>query len=324
MTLGDLRTDVYADIGLTASPPTAVANQIDRYINKAHRMILREPGMSRLRDTLEPLTFASASGRYIYGLPASLSRIRAVTERDTDRNLEPMTLNELRLVDPGFNATGTPWAYVLHGYRPIKYVPASTGIWAASSSAADTTQVARINGTRTTGLASGDQTATLTGATRVALGSFTDYVDVTSIALSAVGAGLVSFYDAAAAGNTIAEIAIGQTVANYFVIQLYPQPTATITYYVDGTLKIPTLDNAAEAPLIPEEFHDLLAAYARMRWYETTTEQAKAGEAKEEYAIGLSRLKHYVASQPAEIPILGRPHRRRFSRYGSWFPAESW
>lgn len=326
MTLGDLRTDIYGDIGFPSSPPTEMANLIDRAINKAHRQILREPAFSRLRDTTEPITFASVASQHLYGLPAQLERVRAISERDTDRYLDAISINELRLIDPGFNATGPPDRFVIHGHRPLKYWPVNTGtgVWAASTDAADTTQSIQINGISTTGLASGDQSATLTGTSRVAIGSLTNYVDIQIVSLSAVAAGTVSLFDAAVAGNTLAQIPIGATTSQYLAIQLWPTPASAITYYVDGTWRIPLLDDAQDVPMLPEAFHDVLAAYARIRYYEKSGEQAKAVEAKDEYAVGLSRLKSSVNSHGVEQPVLGRPFRRRRSRLGGWFPADSW
>ncbi len=323
MNFGELLTDVYRDVGITSSPPTVVANRVKSNLNKAQRAILRDPGMSRLRDTLEPLTFASEASRYIYGLPTSVSILRSLTERDTDRKLWSMSLDELREIDPGFTATGTPSNFVPLGVRHIQEPPATTGIWVASADAADTTQTVLINGIRSGGLPTGDITATLNGATRVQLGTLTDYVDVQAISLSAVAAGVVSFFDAAVSGNTLAQIPIGQTVPHYFCIQLWPTPSAAVTYYVDGTLRGLDMDDNSDVPLIPEEFHDILADYARSREYEKMGDQRFA-MAAQMFSDGLKRLRYYVSTLPAETPVLGRPMRRHVSRLGAWYPSESW
>jgi hypothetical protein len=226
--------------------------------------------------------------------------------------------------DPGLSSTGTPWAFILRGYGPTQYIPASTGIWVASASAADTTQTAQVNGVRTGGLPTGDITASLNGVTRVQLGTLTDYVDIQSLSLTAVGAGIVSFYDAATAGNTLAQIPIGMTYPKYLRIQLYPIPSAAITYYVDGQLHIPTLDDTQDVPMIPEEFHDLLAAYARMREYEKAGDLERTALAGAEWTKGVGRLRHMIGTSPAETPVMGRPGTRRLSRFGSWTPADTW
>lgn len=325
MNLGELLSDLYIAFDVQAAPATAVTTRFSGFLNKAHRAIIREPGLLRLRDTLSPLTFASVSGQAIYGLPNSLATIKAITERANNRDLDEMTVPELRANDPGLTSTGTPWAYVPLGYRPIQYVPASTGVWAASSSASDTTQTAQINGVRAAGLPTGDLQSTLTGTSRVAIGStITDIVDLQTISISAVAVGIVSFYDAATNGNVLAQIPIGKTYPQYFCVQLYPAPTSAITYYVDGQLQILDMDDTQDVPMIPFEFHDLLLPYARMLEYERTGDDSRSQMARLEYQTGLSRLKYYISSMPSEIPVMGRPTTRRFSRFGPWAPATDW
>src|SRR5690349_922836 len=234
MTVGDLLAMLYRDLNYATTPSTPVTTELKSYLNSAYRAILTDPRCVRLRDTLQPLTFASVVGQSTYGLPANLNRIYAITERDNDRRLVSRSLSELRAMDPGVTSSGTPWAFVPMGYGPLIYPPASTGIWAASSNAADTTQVVQINGVRASGFASGDVTATLTGTSRVQIGTFTDYVDVQMVTISAVAVGLVTLYDAASSGNTLAQIPIGQVAPKSFRLQLFPVPGAVITYYVDG------------------------------------------------------------------------------------------
>jgi hypothetical protein len=325
MTLGTILGQLYERLNYQSSPAAAVTTRLTNVVNEAQRRILREPGLALVRDTTEGLTFASEASRAIYGLPASLSRIRAISERTNDRALSAKSLADLRLSDPGLNATGTPWAYVPLSYRPIARLPASTGVWAVSSSASDTTQTIQIAGIRSAGALTGDQTVTLNGATRVALGgasAYTDYVDVTAVSLSAAAVGTVTLYDAAAAGNAIAVIPIGATYPQYFVVQLYPIPDAAITYYVDGTLRMPELDDADDVPLLPEEFHDLLVYGALMLEYEKN-DDSRFALAERLYTKGLSRLKYAVASQPGDVPVLGRAPSRGSSRLGAWTPTGS-
>jgi len=325
VTLGDLLTNLYIDLGYPSSPPTDVTTRLTAQLNKAQRVILREPGLLRLRDTLAPLTFATVANQAVYGLPEAIVRIKAITERTNNRDLDEMTLPELRASDPGLTSTGTPWAYVPLGYRQVQLMPSTTGVWAVSSSASDTTQSAQINGIRSNGLMTGDLSATLTGLTRVAVGSaITDLVDIQSFSIAAVAVGVVSLYDAATNGNLLAQIPVGQTSAQYFTVQLYPTPTSAITYYVDGQLRIPVLNSSQDTPIIPEEFHDVLAAYARRLEYEKTGDNERMASALAEYTLGVQRLKHYVSSQPSEVLVFGQAAHRRFSRFGAWAPATDW
>ncbi len=192
-----------------------------------------------------------------------------------------------------------------------------------STSAGDV-QIAQLNGVRASGLQTGDITQTLTGITRVAIGTFTDYVDVQSLQLATVAIGLVSFYDAAAAGNLLAQIPIGATYPRYYRVQLFPVPSSAITYYVDGQYNIPTLDDNDDIPMLPDEFHDLLADYARKREYQRTGDTERMIASQESWDLGVNRLKFAVGSSPADTRVIGRRGRSGFSRLGPWTPADTW
>lgn len=328
MTLADLLADLYEAFQFQSTPATAVTTRFTRHLEKAHKAILRRPGLARLRDTLAPLTFASEANRAIYGLPAAIGRVTRITDRTTMRDLDlSMSLVELRATDPGLTAAGTPWAAVPLGYRVIAQPPASTGLWAVSSSTADTTQSLQINGIRASNLQGGDVNTTLTGQTRVALGggsAFTDYVDVQVIALSAACAGIVTIYDAATSGNVIAQIAVGQTSPQYYCVQLYNTPTDAVTYYVDGTLRLVGLSDARDVPWLPDEFQDVLVARAEMFEYQFLGDPTRFGIARLKYEDGMRALNYNVSAMAADTPVLGQRLGRGHSRYGAWTPADRW
>lgn len=322
MTRGDILAILYTRLNYQATPATAVTTRLGDMLNQAHRMILRKAGLAELRDVTANLTFDSISTVNFYGLPPVLAKVRAITDRTNDRLLTPLTWLAVRTGDPGLDSSGPSYGYIRVGRTAIKRLPGTTGVWAASSSAGDTTQTIMINGIRTGGIMSGDQTATLNGATRTAIGSFTDYVDVTTVSLSAVGAGLVTLYDAAASGNAIAEIPIGHLYPLYQGVYLYPTPTSAITYYVDGSTRIIDMDDAQDVPLLPEEFHDLLIPTTLMLEYEHK-DDPRYEKAKALAADGLSDLKFHLASSPDVLPIMaGQSNPPRHSRLGPWFPAD--
>jgi hypothetical protein len=318
---GELLAILYERLNYASSPATEVTTRLGNHLNEAHRQILREPSLQRLRDVAGAVTFASESGRAYYGLPPVLSDIRAITDRTNDRRLRTLTVTDVRSGDPGLDATGTPYGYIYWGIRAIKRLPASTGLWVVSSSAADTTQTAQVNGVRSGGDLTGDQTGALNGATRVAIGSLTYYVDVLQISLSAVAAGVVDIYDAAVSGNVIASIPVGHKSPQYLGVSLYATPTAAITYYVDGPARVLDMDDAQDAPLLPEEFHDLLVHGALLLEYQKRDDPRRQA-ALEHYKRGLSHLKHHLAAGPDDMPVMGRPNTVRTSRLGAWFPAD--
>ena len=321
MTKADLLTILYQRLNYQTSPASDVTTRLGAMLNEAHRLILREPGLQRLRDVAGPVTFASIATLGYYGLPAVLSKIRAITDRTDDRRLRSLSWTEVRSGDPGLDATGTPYGYINVGYRAIKRLPASTGLWAVSSAAGDTTQVIQVNGIRSGGDPTNDQTATLTGTTRVAIGSYTDWVDVLSISLTAAGAGTIDVYDAAASGNIVATIPIGSVSPRYNGIILYPTPEEATTYYVDGPARVLDMDDTVDEPMLPEEYHDLLIHGTLLLEYQKEDDPRRAA-AMEHYKRGLSQLKHHLAAGPDDMPVMGRPNTVRTSRLGPWFPAD--
>lgn len=321
MTLGDLLGRLYERLSYQSTPAAAVTTRLTNLLNDAQRRILRTPGLERLRPTTTGLTFASVAAQTIYGLPPVLASVRTITDRTNNRLLTSLSLDELRGTDPGLTASGTPSAYVFFGFKPYAQPPVSTGLWAVSSSAADTGgPKVQINGIRSGGIVTGDVEASLTGITRVAIGSFTDYVDLQSIALSAACAGVVSIYDAASNGNLIAQIQIGKLTAEYLSIQLYPTPATAITYYVDGVEKSPDMDDSYDSPVLPEDFHEMLVPAALCIEYEKN-DDPRLQLAQMLYQRDLSQLKYWVASQ-GETHVFGRAPSARFSRLGSWTPAD--
>jgi hypothetical protein len=324
MTKAELLAILYERLNYQTSPASTVTTRLGNLLNEVQRSILRRPGIAKLRDTATGLTFASVANQSCYGLPPVVSNVKSITDRTNDRDLEPLSVLALRKGDPGLDATGTPYGYVPFGIRPILMLPAATGLWVASSSASDTTQVAQVNGVRTGGIESGDAAGTLSGLTRVAIGgagAFTDYVDVLTFTISAVGVGVITLYDAATLGNTLAVIPIGRTSQQYWLVQLYPTPDAANTYYVDGKQRAPEMDDTVDVPVLPEEFHDLLIHGALMREYLKQSDP-RYREAKMLFDEGVKALEFFLTSPPGEIPVLGRPAAAGRSRLGSWYPAE--
>jgi hypothetical protein len=323
--VGEILTELYRDLEYEDVPPASITTRLKGYVQRAYVQILREPDLSQLRDTLAPLVFTSVLNQSIYGLPSQISRVVAITDRVNNRLLTPISLVELRLNDPGLTATGTPWAWVPIGYGPAQTVPASTGIWVASTSAADAATVtAQVNGVRANGLPTGDLVAALNGVTRVPVGTVTDLVDVQGISVTSAAptAGTITFSDAAVAGNVIAQIAPGRTAPRYFRVQLYPIPDAGQPYSVDGQMHVPDLDDAEDVPLLPPDFHSLLVTGALIHEYKRKDDQARIVTLLPDWQVGIARLKHAISATATDIPVKGQPVAQRFSRFGAWTPSD--
>ena len=71
---------------------------------------------------------------------------------------------------------------------------------------------------------------------------------------------------------------------------------------------------------LPEDFHEMLATWARYREFKKTNDPRAEGE-RQEYAEQFQKLAWQISTN--NLTVVGRP-RPRHSRYGPWTPAQSW
>lgn len=316
MNLTGLLAELYRRLGYASGAQSAITTRLTAMLNQTHRELLGTPGLDSLRD--DTITFASVANQAVYGLPPSIARIEAITDRTQMVRLQAATLSDIRDADPGLLSVGMSTHYAPRGLQQVASQPsAATGLWAVSTSASDTQSVF-LESVRSGGYRAVGAPVTMTGTTRVALGSFTDHVEVTKFYLSAGAAGAVSLYDAAVNGNELARIAVGQTYARYLAVQLYPTPSSAITYYVDYVRTIPDMVNGADEPLLPEDFHTVLVDGALVKEY-TTIDDNRRPAAEKAYQRGVSALKYFATCGPDVLPSRsGRAPGR--SRFGAYFP----
>lgn len=317
MTFLEILQDSYRRLGFSASPATEVQTRFKAYANEAHRSILSDPDLTRLRDG--STTFASVADQEEYGLTPSSIRISSITERTNDRELIEMSLAELRSLDPALTATGDPYAYIRLGLSGVSLQPsAAAELFVKSTAAGDTTQTAYVEGF-TTGGYPRSASVTLTGTTAVTLSaSITTWERVTKFYLSAVGAGVVTLHQTSGSGTELARLGIGQTLARYQGIQLYPTPSQAITYYVDGQVAITDLVQDTDEPLLPEDFHDLIGLGIRVKEYEKTDDK-RIMLARQEYNARRNALRYWVISSGDSARQRGGRH--GLSTLGGWYPA---
>jgi len=245
-------------------------------------------------------------------------------EHTSIRRLFYMSRDTFRSIDPGETSIGTPTHYVPEGWQPRFAVPAGTGVWAVSTSAGDTAPEVRVDAIGGTSLPAQPRdnlTVTLNGVTRVPLSTtVTDLTDLVTVTLSSVCAGDVSLYDDAVAGRELTRIPRGRTAAQYWCVRLWPTPSGAITYYLDGQIEIPVLVLDTDIPMLAPSFHDILAAYARMREYERTGDN-RYGLAQQEWLDGLKQLRAAVNFPDDYKPVAGS-RQIGWSNLGGQFPAD--
>lgn len=317
VTLNEIQLAIYRRCNYDDLPSPDVVRRILQWINVWHQRILAKPGLDTLRDTT--LTFSSVIGQSLYALPQGLTRIETVFEQTSPRVLRNGSVNWIREYDPQLLATGVPEVYAIQTASQVLLNTAASGVWAVSTSAADTSQIAHIEGLRTGGYRTGDQQVLLTGTVRVQLGTYTDVIEVDKAYLTATAVGEVSFFDAAVAGNELARITIGQKAMKVWTIQLWPRPTTAILYSVDCKRVVEELVNATDTPTLPAEYHWLLVEAGSFEEW-TRKDDNRAKVAMSELNDGIRDMRNWVTNLPDYKPRSGERFDRP-SRLGGQYPA---
>jgi len=329
VTFKEITEDVLERSGYTLNAGTT-RERIKRLVNQHYRQLLAFSRFSGYRDGHTPLVTVAAQP--LYGIPVTLQRIDQIY--DPNGNNAPLAKRSkawLRADVRANQGPGTPIVYVDYGIKPIFRFPVETGsgIWAASSAAGDTTQTVTMQSFRVDGFTYNPSATTLTGTTRVQLGTLATLVDVEKLRLSAACAGDVTFYDAAVAGNILGVIPIGRTTQLFTVLQLYPVPSSAITYLVEGQRRVEDMDNDIDEPLIPLDFHQILVLrplIAELREVKKQLTQASEIERSELIPLEAEMAAYpIVSADNIIVPEDGRSKARiQGSNLGSWFPTGRW
>lgn len=105
------------------------------------------------------------------------------------------------------------------------------------------------------------------------------------------------------------------------VIKLAPIPSANDTLKVDHDAAITEMDDDADVPIIPEDFHYLLSLGIRINEYEKN-EDSRLRNAQAEMVTGMARLRYWLASRASNVsnPAQSMGIDRPWSRLGGWYP----
>jgi hypothetical protein len=160
----------------------------------------------------------------------------------------------------------------------------------------------------------------LTGVTGVQVGTVTDFVEITKFYLSQPAAGEVTLLQTSAAGTELARISVGDADARYLTIEWAPIPTAAIVEYVDYTRNVLDLVNAGDVPLLPTDFHWLIALGMRRKEYEMG-DDSRFQSTKLEFDKGVNAFKSWVLTDHDRLASLRLNRAPRGSTLGPTFPA---
>lgn len=326
MTLNDLQADVYRRCNFDSSPASDVTTRITAFLNKWHRRILSDARFVTLRNDTYALT--SVSGTGVYGLPPVIGRINRMTQPSNTIVLQERSEDWLRQHDPGLTFTNGPSElYIRLGQRQVATQPSDASeLFVKSDSATDgASKTAYLEGYLSGGYLR-TASVVLNGITAATFGaSITTWIEVTKfyLALTSGGtatmaAGNITLREDSGAGTELARIGIGQSYARYEALRLWPTPTGEV-YTLDFTRRILDLVNLTDEPILPEDFHWLLASgavYEEFLKQDDTRRQDVWTEVRE----GLNDLNAYVNNPPGYRPTT-LPHRYKPSTLGPWFPA---
>jgi hypothetical protein len=319
VTLRELERSVYRKLGKATNPPNADTQaRIRGAINDRHKQILRK--FPTLRD--DTLAFDSVANQQDYAIPEQgIARINRIWETTNDRPLDQRSLAWLRAMDPD-PQTSTPCAWVPFGYQQVHTQPSDASqVFVDSTSASDTCR-AYVEGIVTGGYRRKAE-VTMTGTTAVSLDtSITTWVQIDKFYLSEEAVGTVTLHEDASGGTELSRIAIGDTYAKFIAFLLYPIPSAVITYTCDVTRSIAEMVNPTDEPLLPADFHDLLAIGARLDEYEKT-DDSRRRLAEVEWDEGIKALTSWIVAHPDVHVDLNGATERGTSRLGAWYPAGS-
>ena len=321
MTYGTILAELYRRLNYASAPAADVTTRLAAFLNTTHRQILSKPGLERLRD--DTITFASVVDRAQYGLPQSIQRIQSITDRTNDRHLQLRSLAWIRATDPGLDQTGTPEYYTPIGIQAVALQPSDASEIFVDSTSASDTNIAYIEGIRTGGYFRA-LNVTMTGVTAVSLGAaITDFVEITKFYLSAAAVGTVTLHEDASGGTELARIPIGQTFSRYQGLQLWPTPSAVVTYFVDYMRNIPDMSVTNDEPLLPEDFHWLLVEGSLIKEWTKKDDLNRREAAQADFDRGLSDLK-YAVTCPAEFLPARSQAAIAANRLGANYPAQNW
>ncbi len=324
MTFLQILQDTYRRLNYATTPVAEVVTRIKAEINETNEEILSHPSLRSL--LYGTITFDSVASRARYGL-STQAQIRSMTDTANQWALTPKSLAWYRSRNPAPALNeGTPEWYIPLGIVAVQQVPATTGtgLWVASTSAADVAVTVNIDAERVGGYPHSVAATTLTGVTRAQIGTLTDYVDVTQFALNTAAVGDVTLYDASGiTANVLAVIPRGATTSRYWGFLLCLTPSAALTYTLDIEHELFTLTADTDEPLLPPRFHRLLAMGARMKEYEKTAD-SRYSVAQAQYEQGMRELLYQVTCPPGFTVVPGGGSERGGSNLGPYYPAGRW
>lgn len=316
MTYLELQNQVLEACGHTTAASSVQRTRIKRELNLWHRRILTTPGYNvLLRDS--EASFDSVASQTTYGLGLPVGRLLGVSCDAYETVLAERSREWLRREDPGLTASSTPAsAYIPKGWFPVQRHPSdASAIYAKSTAAGDNSQVVdwefivsgpdRVSGN-----------TTLNGTTAVQLGTATTVIEIVKLTLRTAASGTVTVHEDNGTGTQLTSMLAGALSRQFLHIHLWPTPSAAVTYRIDYSRVLQDLVQDTDIPLLPYDFHHLLALGAEYDEWRKLSDDRMA-PVYQDLQLELKKLNAYVWDLPDDTHGM-EPQR---SRLGGWFAA---
>lgn len=326
MNLGEIELKLYDRLSFNPTPDSPVTRRMRGYINDAHREILGKKDYSRLRR--KTLTCASIANSPMMALPQAATKIINIADRSNNRNLDAVSLQDIRYRDPGLNfQSAIPDSYCLFNTASCVFrdPSAADSLFVVSDSAVDGTGLsANIEGILADGTYRRAAVA-MNGLTAVNIDlTCTTWLYVTKFYISGGAAGSVTLHQTSGVGTELSRIVKGRSYPRYTIVHLSGTPSAVYTYYADVDLHIEDMVNVNDEPLLPEDFHWLLETGAMKREFKRRGKIQEFGTEQSEWKTGLGDLSDYLRARPGVSNAGQRSGSRpRGSQLGPMFSAGS-
>lgn len=319
MTFLELQNQTLRACGHPTAAVSEPRTRVKAELNAWQRRILTRPGYSRLLRDSET-TFYTVPNQATYGLGIAMGRLLGV-QAVVDRTV-------LALRDTAFlrragttQTLGSASCYIPRGWFPVYKHPAGATVTASSTNAADTTQIIDwdVSTTPVSGHGAIQRhtgTTTLNGIVPVNIGGgLLGITEIVRLTLRTPAAGTVSFGGSA----EYLELQPGQTSARYLHVTLFPTPASAVEYRIDYTREIADMVQDTDVPLLPPDYHHLLALGAEYdEWRKLSDDRMVV--AKQDLEMEIRSLNAWLWDLPDDSQ-LGRVG---VSRLGGNYPADRW
>lgn len=326
MNLADIEKMAYERLGYDLSNPgTVVINRVRNHVNSTYKQIMGKKVLQPLKNQL--ITVPCIAGTPFLGLPYAVQSINTIVDRTNNLQLERIDMESQRDHDPGLTlSVGNPYAYSVYSFKSavFRQPAAPCQLFVQSSLSSDVTpRVVHVRGYRYQGYPFTASVAVV-GITPTLIGTANDWILVDKFWIQKDGQqgqaatlpalGDIALVEGSSPLVNIAYIPSGRSASRYALLHLYPAPSSVVTYTIDAQMLVEDLTELGEEPLLPEDFHWLLAVGAVMKESLLREKYSSHAAAKSEFREGLSDLMLTVNREPVD-----RKRHRRYSQLGPYY-----